>query len=143
MEPLDLTKRAPRSPREKLGGLVLLARTIDKLRAALPGGDLGRYLVFGGQSKLLADRLDIDMHELLEVVRQAKNDDDVVAWVRRHSNTAAYAAINEFFENRVQADVPAEGRALFESNYSVAMREKHQRMFDLLEADDAELFGGP
>ncbi len=143
MEPLDLGKRAPRSPRKKLGGLVLLARTIDKLRAALPGGDLGRYLVFGGQSKILAGRLGIDLNELLEVVRKAKDDEEVVAWVRRHSDPATYDAINEALEKRVQADVPAENRALFEGNYSVALREKHQRLFDLMEADDAELFGGP
>src|ERR1700694_184889 len=143
MEPVDLRSRAPRSPREKLWGLYLLPRTIDKLRAALPGGDLGRYLVLGGQSKILAGRLGIDLHELLEVVGQAKDDDDVVAWVRRHSDPATYDAINEAFENRVQADVPPENRALFEGNYSAALRAKHQRLFDLLEADDAELFGGP
>ena len=31
----DLTKEAPRSPKTKLGGFVILARTIDKCRALL------------------------------------------------------------------------------------------------------------
>jgi Domain of unknown function (DUF5069) len=45
MEPLDLSTRPPRSGLEKLGGFYLLARTIDKIRAHLPGGNPGEYPV--------------------------------------------------------------------------------------------------
>jgi hypothetical protein len=38
----DLTKEAPRSPRIRIGGYVILARTIDKCRA-LVAGEIGEY----------------------------------------------------------------------------------------------------
>src|SRR4026208_730966 len=39
---LDLTKVAPRSPRERVGGYAILGRTYDKCRALL-GGNIGEY----------------------------------------------------------------------------------------------------
>ena len=55
MEPLDLTQRPPRSPRLLLGDLELLmiGRTVDKLRATLPGGNIGLYKIDGFSSRLL------------------------------------------------------------------------------------------
>src|SRR3954452_14513541 len=38
----DLRKEAPRSPRIRIGGYVILGRTIDKGRALI-GGDIGEY----------------------------------------------------------------------------------------------------
>ena len=38
----DLTKEAPRSPRVRIGGYAILARTYDKCRALL-GGNIGEY----------------------------------------------------------------------------------------------------
>ncbi|HEY1882314.1 MAG TPA: hypothetical protein VGG51_04665 [Candidatus Cybelea sp.] len=55
MNALNLTKQPPRSPRELLPGLSLLmaARTVDKLRATLPGGTLGEYQITGFSSRLI------------------------------------------------------------------------------------------
>ena len=39
----DLTKEAPRSPRTRLGDYALMARMIDKGRAAL-NGSVGEYI---------------------------------------------------------------------------------------------------
>jgi hypothetical protein len=41
MTPLNLTVHPPRVPRAELDGLIFLPRTIDKVRATLPGGDIG------------------------------------------------------------------------------------------------------
>jgi hypothetical protein len=41
--PLDLRTRPPRGPRETILGFYFLPRTIDKLRAELPGGNLGAF----------------------------------------------------------------------------------------------------
>src|SRR5437879_3806180 len=38
----DLTQEPPRSPRERLGGFVIFARTVDKCRADL-AGTIGEY----------------------------------------------------------------------------------------------------
>ena len=52
MEPLDLTARPPRSPYQKTEGLFMVPRTIDKLRAKLPGGKIGGYTIRGMSTAL-------------------------------------------------------------------------------------------
>ncbi len=54
MDALDLTTHPPRSPNLRLGGLLMLARTIDKLRASLPGGNLGVYYIRGFSATMLS-----------------------------------------------------------------------------------------
>ena len=75
MNALDLTKRPPRSPRELLPGLDLLmaARTVDKMRVTLPGGNIGSYQITGFSSRLL-ERLGIVESLLREAVAGAASD---------------------------------------------------------------------
>ncbi len=69
MTPLDLTQRHPRLPREKMLGFYFLPRTVDKLRAELPGGNMGRYLNHGtGFSAFVVRRLGLDMNEFRDAV---------------------------------------------------------------------------
>ena len=59
MEALDLSIRPPRSPYAQMHGLYMMPRTIDKMRAQLPGGKLGPYSLrttFGPGAKHLAYR---------------------------------------------------------------------------------------
>ncbi len=44
---------ATRSPHVQFGGLYMLAQTVDKLRATLPGGNLGSYRIAGFSAQLL------------------------------------------------------------------------------------------
>jgi uncharacterized protein DUF5069 len=141
MQPLDLRVHPPRSPREKLGGLYMLARTIDKLRANLPGGNMGAFHVFFGLSKLLADRLAIDLQELAGVVRDAENEEQVVGWVRRHSDPSTYDAINAELSQRTQSrHIPPEHRERFDSLYEPQLRAQHDNLFDLVDADDRRCY---
>lgn len=143
MQPLDLRVHPPRAPREKLGGLFMLARTIDKLRATLPGGDLGAYHVFYGLSKDLAGGLGIDLQQLAAVVHDAETEAEVVTWVQAHSDPATYGAINRALEQRTQATIPLDSQTRFASKYDPALRERYDNLFDLVEADDRHLFGRP
>lgn len=137
MQPLDLRVRPPRSPREKLGSLYMLARTIDKLRANLPGGNMGAFHVFFGLSKILADHLAIDLQELAAVVRDAESEEQVVDWVRGHSDPSAYGAINADLSRRTQSrHIPPEHRERFDSLYEAELRAQHDNLFDLVDADD-------
>lgn len=141
MQPLDLRVHPPRGPRQTLGGLYMLARTLDKLRAALPGGDLGEYHVFFGLSKHLADQLGIDLQQLAHLVRDAQTEGDVVDWVREHSDPSKYGEINHELEERTQTrHIPSEHRARFESKYAPELRVRHDNLFDLIEADDRSCY---
>ncbi len=85
-----------RSPREKLGGYILLPRLIDKVRL-LAKGDLpqeyaanvlgspftldGRFLAFTG----------LDAEALRQAIRSSSTDADVLAWVQTHAKPATEA----------------------------------------------------
>jgi hypothetical protein len=142
MDALDLTQRPPRSPRDLLPGLDLLmaARTVDKIRATLPGGNLGEYQITGFSSSLL-NRLGIVEGLLREAIAQATSDAEVADWIARHSDPARYAEINASLER------PTVGERLddpeFLLRYPVARRlAPESSRLDLLVADDEAAFLG-
>lgn len=100
MEPLDLTKTHPRSARAATDGIVFLPRTIDKVRAMLPGGELGEYRM-GGFSEMMLERFGIAVDALVPLVREATSDDEIATAVRRDAVPGSIDAWNEFSTNRL------------------------------------------
>ncbi|HEV3091020.1 MAG TPA: DUF5069 domain-containing protein [Candidatus Cybelea sp.] len=141
MDPLDLTKRPPRSPRELLPGLDLFmaARTVDKLRATLPGGNIGEYQISGFSSRLI-ERLGFPEAHLRAFIATAQSDAEIADWIAEHSDPARYAEINAAFERSTigeRANDPA-----FLARYPVVRRlPPETSRLDMLDADDAEAFG--
>ncbi len=138
MEPLDLTKSAPRSPYVKIGGLLMLARTIDKMRAQLPGGNAGAYKI-KGFSRSLLKALEIPEDDMQAVVSLAATDDEVVAWVHKHSDASKYDAHNAKLEE------PTVGESLdhpgFVEKYPIAKTLPPETpLLRMLEADDTHSF---
>jgi hypothetical protein len=143
MEALDLTRRPPRSPRELLPELDLLmaARTVDKLRAMLPGGNLGAYQITGFSSRLL-EALDIPEGLLRQAIAAADSDATVAAWIRAHSDPARYAEINARLERATVGE--RLGNREFVQRYPIATRlPPETSRLDLLIADDADAFASP
>lgn len=143
MQPLDLSQRPPRSPHEELGGLVFLPRTIDKLRAMLPGGNPGGYVINGpikGMSGYLLERLGISEAQLSAVIAQAPDEGAVVGWIRAHSDPSQYGKISE----TIRAIKPkhAEDLAVFTEIYAETLRLHPglERIIDIIEADDRRIF---
>ncbi len=141
MDALDLTKKPPRSPWVKIGGAYMLARTIDKLRAKLPGGSIGAYRISPGLSERLLAAIGCSEEELSGTVARAKSDDDVIAWVAARADGAKLEKFNEAVSQRRIADV--DDLAAFKSRYPI-IGEKglpdDMLIFDLLDKDDAALF---
>lgn len=138
MEPLDLTKHPPRSPRERLDGVVLVPRTIDKLRASLPGGNLGAYKLPGFSTQML-EIIGVSPSDMLEAVRQANSDNDVAAWLREHADVTKYSEVNERLEKQTTAGLkdPED----YHRRYPIAKRLGLTNLFDVLDADDKALLG--
>lgn len=118
---------------------MLLPRTIDKLRAQLPGGDPGVYYINGpikGISGYLLDRLGISEHELREAIRRAASEDDVAAWVRERTDASLYPAINTTLRHIKPKH--AEDEAWLRNEYAATIAEHPDLEFiiDILEADD-------
>lgn len=95
MDALDFTKQPPRAPRALLPGLDLLiiARTVDKLRATLPGGNIGEYKIEGFSGRVLAE-LGLDENELRDAVAAAEDDAEIAAWIASRTDVSRYAQIN-------------------------------------------------
>ncbi|MDQ6824310.1 MAG: DUF5069 domain-containing protein [Candidatus Eremiobacteraeota bacterium] len=97
---MDLTKQFPRSPNDRLMGLPMLPRTIDKARAAL-AGTLGEY-VYGDKSsfdKALLDFLGISQDKFLEGVRSCSDDAAMERWLQLHARKTPPAEADDFARN--------------------------------------------
>ena len=144
MKPLDLSAAPPRSCYEELDGLMLMPRTIDKLRAFLPGGNPGCYWIDGpivGISGYLLQRLGIDEAELREAVAAAENEDEVAAWLREHTDASQYPLINQTL--RHIAPKHAQDPAIFAQIYAetLALHPQLDCVIEIIEADDRRTFG--
>ena len=139
MTPLSLRNRPPRPPIDMLDGLAFLPRTIDKFRAALPGGDLGEYSL-AGLSEMLLQRIGVDPARFLRMVAAARDENDVTVWLRQNADTTSYGGWNEWLASRV-IDTPLY-RARIERRYPVVRRNPNLfRLIDVLAADDLVTFG--
>jgi hypothetical protein len=139
MTPLDLRKQPPRPVRATILGFFFLPRTIDKLRAELPGGDMGPYLNHDtGFSAWVVRRLGLDMNEFREAVAAAPDEDAVVAWLSERIDPAAAPALNAKLETFVVERMSPEDQILVRERHPVmALRPELSKLVEILDADDA------
>jgi Domain of unknown function (DUF5069) len=95
----------------------MMPRTIDKLRAKLPGGKIGAYSIttafVPGLSLLLLDGIGVTEECLLEVVQAVSVEDEIAAWLRRNADLSSGALLNEkLFSPRIE-DVLTPRKILF------------------------------
>lgn len=141
MSPLDLSQRHPRLPREKMLGFYFLPRTVDKLRAELPGGNMGLYLNHDtGFSAYVVRRLGLNMNEFRDAVGAAGDEDAVVAWLDARVDRSGADALNAKLESFVVERMTPEDQQLVRERHPVlAVRPELSKMLDILEADDLTL----
>jgi len=142
---MDLTKRFPRSPRERLVGIAMLARTIDKARAYL-AGTLGEYIFDCPMDKQLFAALGVDERQFAGAVRDTQTDADVLAHLRAVSAFPHGAAL-ETHNRAIDAWAPKsdEGRRRFEQQRGVIApgRTDILTWTDLIEVEEGRLARQP
>jgi len=145
MNPLDLRTHRPRGVRETILGYYFLPRTIDKLRAELPGGNIGSFLNHDtGFSAWVVRKLGLDMNEFREAVARAANEDEVVAWLAERIDPAGAPALNAKFETFVLSRMSPEDAALVRERHPGATaRPGIDKLLDIIDADDNELTFAP
>ncbi|HTJ79846.1 MAG TPA: DUF5069 domain-containing protein [Rariglobus sp.] len=143
----DLTQRAPRSPRQRLGGYVLLPRILDKGRASA-AGKLGEYRFNGrGMDRHFFNFVGLDHEALQAELAKGGGDGEVLAWIDLNAKTPRQpweiAAWSEYHLNRTP-DTDAETLADFAEAVGQfsKTREDIKTWFDLLDLDDHCTFGG-
>ena len=143
---MDLTQRAPRSFRVRLGNFVILARMLDKGRATLAGKN-GEYKYNSTTDQRLVQFLGFDPHALLNELATGKGDGEMLEWVQAHSKTPRapweIEAWSAFMEKR-GPESDAETLAFF-AEYLGRLsktREDVKTWFEASELDDYVSFGG-
>ena len=141
----DLTQRPPRSPRQQLGGFVILPRMLDKARATIAGKN-GEYNYACPLDQRFLEFTGINPESLKEQIATGKGDGDILKWIDENSTTKPDAVKVESWSNLMARRAPAdvESRQFFneqQAKYGL-LREDIVTWFDLLDLDDFVSFGG-
>ena len=104
---MDLTRDFPRSPKETMAGIVMLARTIDKARAKHIG-KLGEYKYDCPLDKELFVFLGADADEFAKKASEL-DDRQLVQWIEERFLTTKSPTDIEKFNSEFLADAPAPG----------------------------------
>ena len=141
----DLTKQAPRSPRVRLGGYVILPRLLDKGRATLAGKN-GEYNYACPLDQQFLGFAGIDPEALKQQLAAGKGDGEILEWITRQAKPARtgseIAAWSSWQEQRAP-DNP-DSRAFFNDIHAKVAPKRTDIVtwFDLLDLDDYASFGG-
>jgi Domain of unknown function (DUF5069) len=119
---------------------MFMPRTIDKIRATLPGGHLGPYHIVPGMSDMLLSIISVDLTALRATIIDASSDDDVAAWLRTNADISQYPRANATLSEWRHENIPQDHRAHFESLYPDYLLSRYAIAFDLIEADDRDLY---
>jgi hypothetical protein len=134
----DLRRHPPRPPREKLAGILFMARTVDKLRAKIQG-TMGIYRIAPGISGYLLEGLGLTEEQLTAIVSGAKDDAEIVTWLEANTARKKIGEVNEMLANRRLRDDAH--RAEFAPRYGILNeRPDLWNWFEIFEADDVWMF---
>jgi hypothetical protein len=142
----NLTLRPPRSPRVRLGGYVILARMLDKGRAAL-AGHAGDYKFNSAMDQHWLRFTGIAAEALRAELAQGKGDGEILAWIQEHAphkREAWEIQLWSAYFNERGPDSDAETLEFFCGGVGKfsTVREDIKTWFDLLDLDDHVSFGG-
>jgi hypothetical protein len=134
----DLTKEAPRSPRVRLGGYVILARTTDKCRALL-GGNIGEYHFDCPLDNMLFGFKGITGDDFKAKVEAGASDEELVAFVDAHGVAKTPEEVKEWSDgmDKVNPYFNEEKREWYVGETSkLGLNAETTTLFDWLDADD-------
>ena len=134
---MDLTKTYPRSPREKLAGLVMLARTADKARAH-NAGTPGPYDYGCGMDRHVLGFVGSNPDEFAKQVAALRDDAKIETWVRERLQGKTDADIEAFNADFAHdgPDAGSAGEDFFRSEQRRLGRPDITSWFELLDLDE-------
>ena len=135
----DLRQRAPRSPRQRLGGFVWLPRLLDKGRAALAGTN-GDYEYGCLLDQRFFDFVAIEPEALKAQLAAGKGDAELLEWLLAHAGRELSPDAIEAWSAQAERQIPSEAewrQVLSEQRHGQAL-EGAARLtwFELLEFHD-------
>ncbi|MBA3963354.1 MAG: DUF5069 domain-containing protein [Chthoniobacterales bacterium] len=134
----DLTKVAPRSPKARLGGYVILSRTLDKCRALL-AGDIGEYHFDCPLDNMLFGWKGIKGDDFKAEVEKGTDDAGMAQWVDAHGTSKTAVEKESWCKEKLAFnfnDVPEKKEWYAEQLKPLGLDPATTPLFDWLEADD-------
>lgn len=134
----------PRSPQEKVAGLVYFGRMLDKIRLRAAGElhpDLHANLGIGFDQRC-ADFLHIAYPDLAAEVMMGMSDEDALAWCYQHGRKPSETEIfvwSEFMRKRGWEDDGTETVVSRKKEAGLADRADIRTMFEFIDADEGRL----
>lgn len=137
---MDLTTAVPRSPKEKLAGLVSLKRVIDKAKA-YNEGDLGEYDYDCPHDKPLFAFFGTNGQEFARKVKELESDDAIASWVQSEflsKKTPAQVADFNAERMRWHPEPGSPSAQFFDDLRKKIAPQRHDIVtwFDLLDVDE-------
>jgi hypothetical protein len=124
---MDLTKKYPRSPREKMLGIVSLARAIDKARA-FNEGKLGEYDYDCPHDRALFDFLGTNGQEFAAKVRELNSDALIGQWIAQAFLSKKSREQVERFNQNAFSGTPSRASTATTISYRCATRSHPDAM---------------
>jgi hypothetical protein len=138
----DLTKEAPRSPRMRIGGYAILARTYDKCGALL-SGNIGEYHFDCPLDNMLFGFKGVKGDDFKAEVEKGASVEDMARWLDSHGEKKTADEVKEWSDG-VEASNPyhnPEKRDWFvEQVKAYNLDPAKTTLFDWLEVDDKESY---
>jgi Domain of unknown function (DUF5069) len=134
----DLTKEAPRSPRVRIGGYAILARTYDKC-SALIAGNIGEYHFDCPLDNMLFGFKGVKGDDFKAEVEKGATDEEMARWLNNHGEKKTPDEVKAW-SDEVEATNPyndPEKREWFEEQVKpYRLNPLTTTLFDWLEVDD-------
>ena len=143
----DLTQHPPRSPRVRLGGLVILPRMIYKARATKAGKN-GEYNYACPLDANVLDFLGVEANALKAQIDNGLGDGEILVWLmanaKKPRTAQEIAAFSAFHEQRAPSSPGSRAKMTdYQSSTPAgAKRDDITTWFEVLDLDDHQSFGG-
>ena len=138
----DLTKQAPRSPKTRLGGYIILARMIDKGRASL-AGTAGEYHFACPLDQALLGFKEVKADDVKNLLASGATDEQIVAWLEENGAKKTAAEIDAWSSGTEAWSLykdPEKGAFFSDECAKLGLDPAKSTTFDWLDADDAATF---
>jgi len=138
----DLSKQAPHSPRERIGGFAIACRAVDKCRASLAGTP-GEYHYDCPLDKQLFSFKGVSSDQFQAAVKVARNYDEVGTWLLTNGKAKTPPEIEDWsddMEGESPLKDPEKRDHFIENCRQLGLKPEKTTTFDWLEADDRASF---
>jgi len=138
----DLSKQPPTSPRQRVAGFVIAARTTDKCRASMEN-KLGEYHFDCPLDNALFSFKEITADQFKSAVKAAKTYEDIGHWLKTNGKSKTDSEIKAWSDSTEAGTLindPQKRDYFIENCKKVGLDPQKATIFDWLEADDRASF---